>query len=268
VTAPFNDFIYVAPAGIDIDQLYHKPPRENLVYFGAPMKASPHEVIWTRAINPAPGPGFSAAIHPNRGDISAMGDDNAGAGNYIIDITATADCGASDMDSFMLQLRPNEWCGDMVLQPPYLEECDADPILGIGDMGALIDCPAHGFDGGQIECRGCQYYLGNCCFVDCGAAQCGPDVSGCGGCPDICGANTNCNTTGGPGTGFCECDVLNGWEDCSGPGGTGIDADGCECRTGVGFNQRCVDTDADGIDECVDCCVVGGAPIGGCVICP
>jgi len=122
VTAPADDYVYVAPEGVEITELYHFP----ITYFGIASKSTANSVSWSRTTDPSPLPnGFTIIINSATGEISATANDNANhPGSYTITVIATNNCGASYSDSFALEVLANEWCGDGVVQAAQDEQCD------------------------------------------------------------------------------------------------------------------------------------------------
>ena len=79
-------------------------------------------VSYGLSIDPAPPANLFISYSYLTGDIHAVATNNDAAGDYDITVTATNACGQSDSTSFTLHVRPNEWCGDGIVNGG--EDCD------------------------------------------------------------------------------------------------------------------------------------------------
>ncbi|MDP3043533.1 MAG: putative Ig domain-containing protein, partial [bacterium] len=220
VTAPNNDTIYVAQAGVPVAKLYYLP----VTYFGTPIKSTSNTVTWSRTVNPVLPAGLTIVINPTTGNINATGDNNAtNPGTYTVTITAINACGAQASASFTLTVKKNEWCGDNILQTAKGESCDTSQLNS-------QTCLTLGFDAGTLACSSsCVFDTTNCCNTACAGRECGPDPTACfASCPPGCGPNTTCSVAG-----QCQCNL--NYADCD---GSATDADGCEVNL-LADNNNC-----------------------------
>jgi hypothetical protein len=226
-----NSIIHNCPVGIC-------PPVGN-VYFPITLflptgVATKETVIYSLAGNPS-----WLVINPINGYI--QGTPMNDLGTYNITVTATNYCGNSDSITFTLQVLPNEWCGDNLVQVNFGEACDGTNLLG-------QDCLSLGFEGGDLSCSNCVLNTNNCCSSDCVGKECGPDPANCiAGCGSCNYPNTVCSA------GSCVCDA--NFIACD---GDDHDVNGCECNVGGG-EQVCVGT------VCMDYCKFGQSAYDECV---
>ncbi|MCG2690573.1 hypothetical protein L6249_00685, partial [Candidatus Parcubacteria bacterium] len=132
-------------------------------------------------------------------------------------VTAINACGATASDSFTLTVKPNEWCGDNILQIAKGESCDTNQLNS-------QTCVTQGFSAGTLACSSsCVFDTSGCCNSACSGRECGADPASClVSCPPGCGPNASCSS------GACVCNA--GYAACD---GEETDADGCECNIGA-----------------------------------
>ncbi|MCG2690982.1 putative Ig domain-containing protein, partial [Candidatus Parcubacteria bacterium] len=169
--------------------------------------------------------GLTIVINPTTGNINATGDNNAtNPGTYTVTVTAINACGATASDSFTLTVKPNEWCGDNILQIAKGEQCDTTQLNS-------QTCLTLGYEAGTpLACdSACVFDTSNCCNSACAGRECGADPNSClPSCPPGCGPNTTCD-----GSGQCQCNL--NYDDCD---GSATDADGCEVNL-LADNNNC-----------------------------
>src|SRR3989339_587398 len=166
VTMPDAYDFYVAPAGVNPENLYHSP----FSYFGLAEKSTPNRVVWSLATNPSDlMEGLSVGMNSDNGEITAQSvnnDINSGGYHFSAQVTATTyGCNIARSGNVNLSVYPNEWCGHGALQA--LEQCEL-PGNGtsINNQWQCLNCSWSGGWCGNGHCE-IQYETYNSCPNDC-----------------------------------------------------------------------------------------------------
>jgi hypothetical protein len=245
---PTVPVVYAVPFGVPLAELYHGP---FTFMATADANAALGGETWSQSHTAVPA-STTITINPVTGLVNASAFDSVvpPAGIPVtVTLKAANICGTEKQKNFNLTLRPNEWCGDGLIQGgSFGETCE----------GSNLDsktCVTQGFSGGNLLCNSdCAFNTSQCCnnscspsgsrtcsgtydYFTCGnydsdpcfewntvAASCGTTnctaAHAVGSCSRTCSGSGTCDAC----TPTCAC--VSGWSNCDGDWSNGCETSG------------------------------------------